>query len=259
MPLQVLTAHDAIRRALAPLIRADPVRNTLLATIADSLTTSAWCAAWDGGVAVRSAASFAVVIAGEAAPCALFAALGELPDLHAVAGPVPAVRAVVAALGRPVRHETAERLHRLERLRPPTVPGRSVLATVADIELVVRWYRAFTAEAHAHSAGRPDEQVARSIAASGCRLWLAQDGTPVAMAARRPLVAGCARVGPVYTPPEHRGQGYASAVTAAATRSILDEDGVAVLFTDLANPTANRIYFALGYRPVEDRLAVEFG
>jgi predicted GNAT family acetyltransferase len=70
------------------------------------------------------------------------------------------------------------------------------------------------------------------------------------------VLGGSARVGPVYTPPEHRGRGYGSAVTAAATRSILAEGAVPVLFTDLANPTSNKIYRALGYRPVEERLIV---
>jgi predicted GNAT family acetyltransferase len=31
-----------------------------------------------------------------------------------------------------------------------------------------------------------------------------------------------------------------------------------VLFTDLANPTSNSWYQRLGYRPVEDRVSVEF-
>jgi predicted GNAT family acetyltransferase len=60
----------------------------------------------------------------------------------------------------------------------------------------------------------------------------------------------------VYTPPKERGRGYGSAVTAAATRSILDDGAIPVLFTDLANPTSNKIYQALGYRPVETRLTV---
>jgi predicted GNAT family acetyltransferase len=66
------------------------------------------------------------------------------------------------------------------------------------------------------------------------------------------------RIGPVYTPPEHRGHGFASSVTAAASRDILDAGDIACLYTDLANPTSNRIYQALGYRRVLDRLTVRF-
>ena len=86
-----------------------------------------------------------------------------------------------------------------------------------------------------------------STAAAACR-WRRGDG----------LIAGSARVGPVYTPPEHRGRGYGSAVTAAATGDVLADGAIPVLFTDLANPVSNRIYPPLGYYPVEDRLFVRF-
>jgi FR47-like protein len=78
------------------------------------------------------------------------------------------------------------------------------------------------------------------------------------MATRRPVIAGCARVGPVYTPTRWRGKGYGSAITAAATRDVLDEGGLPVLFTDLANQTSNDIYQRLGYYAVEDRVEIDF-
>ena len=64
----------------------------------------------------------------------------------------------------------------------------------------------------------------------------------------------------VYTPPEHRGRGYGGAATTVVTRQALDAGriGDVVLFTDLANPTSNALYQRLGYRPVEDRVVVEF-
>ena len=52
------------------------------------------------------------------------------------------------------------------------------------------------------------------------------------------------RIGPVYTPPEHRGHGYAAADTAAAARWALERGARQVLlYTDPANPTTtNRLY-----------------
>ncbi len=91
-----------------------------------------------------------------------------------------------------------------------------------------------------------------------CWLWRDDTGMPVSMACRRAVIDGSARVGPVYTPPHHRGHGYGSAVTAAATRSILDEGAVPVLFTDLANPTSNKIYQELGYYPIAERMTITF-
>jgi predicted GNAT family acetyltransferase len=81
----------------------------------------------------------------------------------------------------------------------------------------------------------------------------------VALAARRPATAGVSRIGPVYTLPAARGHGYGSAVTAHAARGILDEGAIPVLYADLANRTSNKIYQAIGFRPVDDRLSVSFG
>jgi predicted GNAT family acetyltransferase len=50
-----------------------------------------------------------------------------------------------------------------------------------------------------------------------------------------------------------RGRGYASANVAAVSRNALEAGAFAcMLYTDRANPTSNRIYQAIGYRPVGD-------
>jgi len=57
----------------------------------------------------------------------------------------------------------------------------------------------------------------------------------------------------VYTPPERRNRGYASALVAALSQHLLDAGWqFCVLFTDLANPISNSIYQRIGYRPVSD-------
>ena len=67
------------------------------------------------------------------------------------------------------------------------------------------------------------------------------------------------RIGPVYTPPPDRGQGYASALVAAVSQAQLDAGRrFCFLYTDLANPTSNRIYQAIGYRPVTGALRIDF-
>jgi len=67
-----------------------------------------------------------------------------------------------------------------------------------------------------------------------------------------------AGIGLVYTPSAHRGRGFASALVAGLTRQLLDE-GLAFccISTDLTNPTTNKIYPAIGYRPVCDRSHIE--
>jgi predicted GNAT family acetyltransferase len=61
------------------------------------------------------------------------------------------------------------------------------------------------------------------------------------------------RIGPVYTPPDRRGRGYASNLVAEVSRRQLASGrNFCFLFTDLANPTSNHIYQTIGYVPVVD-------
>lgn len=149
----------------------------------------------------------------------------------------------------------AERIYRLQRVSPPTgVPGAVRLATPADRDLLVAWVEAFLVEAL--DAANPDEAadlVDRSLR-TGTRTWyLWEDGGPVSVAAAVGPTPNGIRIGPVYTPPELRRRGYASAVAAAASQAELDQGRRFVfLFTDLANATSNKIYQAIGYEPVID-------
>jgi hypothetical protein len=57
----------------------------------------------------------------------------------------------------------------------------------------------------------------------------------------------------VYTPPEQRRRGHATASVAALSAKLLAAGRAScVLFTDLANPTSNAIYRRIGYAPVID-------
>jgi predicted GNAT family acetyltransferase len=89
-------------------------------------------------------------------------------------------------------------------------------------------------------------------------LWL-DDGEPVSLVAVSAPVAGTVRIGPVYTPPEHRGRGYAGALTAAVCRTALDAGVEAVLlFADVANATSTGLYRRLGFAPLQERLLIVF-
>ena len=68
------------------------------------------------------------------------------------------------------------------------------------------------------------------------------------------------RIGGVYTPPDERRRGYATALVAEVSRIKLAEGkALCFLFTDLANPTSNSIYQKIGYRPVCDFAEYRFG
>jgi predicted GNAT family acetyltransferase len=82
-------------------------------------------------------------------------------------------------------------------------------------------------------------------------LW--EDPQPVSLAGFGGWTPTGVRIGPVYTPPELRRRGYASALTAELSAQLL-AGGLryCFLYTDLANPTSNRIYQAIGYELVCD-------
>jgi hypothetical protein len=89
---------------------------------------------------------------------------------------------------------------------------------------------------------------------TGSRTWyLWDDEGAVSVAASGGPTPNGIRIGPVYTPPELRRRGYASAVTAATSQAELDRGRRFIfLFTDLSNPTSNKIYQQIGYEPVID-------
>ncbi|MBD0691651.1 GNAT family N-acetyltransferase [Streptomyces sp. CBMA123] len=189
---------------------------------------------------------------------------GEFAEVAGVGGGAGAVRAFsdawTAATGAVRCGGVEERLYRLGELTDPPRPpaGRHRLAEPADRELLIRWHQEFTAEVRVPGNANPARMVDDRIAAGGFHLW-EDEGHPVAMAATSPVLAGMSRIGPVYTPRDHRGRGYASAATAAASAHALARGAAEVLlYTDLANPTSNSIYQQIGYRPVEDCLVVDF-
>ena len=89
-------------------------------------------------------------------------------------------------------------------------------------------------------------------------LW--EDGDePVSIAGWGGRTPNGIRIGPVYTPPDRRSRGYGSAVTAAVSASQLAGGRqFCFLYTDLANPTSNRIYMDIGYEPVCDSVDYAF-
>jgi predicted GNAT family acetyltransferase len=149
-----------------------------------------------------------------------------------------------------------ERIYRADRIVAPRgVPGAVRIATAADRDLLVEWVEAFIAEALPRSDRAETSAFVDSALRAGTRvfyLW-ELDGRPVSMAAVTGPTPTGIRIGPVYTPPAERRHGFGSAVAAAAGQAQLDAGRRFVfLFTDLANPTSNRIYQAIGFEPVVD-------
>lgn len=140
-------------------------------------------------------------------------------------------------------------LYELAALRPPAgVPGRLREATSADLALALAWTDGFNDDARIppeHRGGTVATVTAR-VRAGGLFFW--ETDAPVCMTLRGASTLRGGRVTGVYTPPALRRHGYASACVAAVSRRLLDDGwDRCFLFTDLANPTSNKIYSDIGY------------
>lgn len=179
---------------------------------------------------------------------------GGPADVPSVAGPPEAVDRFAAAwgarTGARLGHAMAQTVQRLDAVvAPPRVPGRLRRAEPTETALVGAWVDAFSAETGAVAIEPGKTWAVRRVAAG--QVWLWDDGGPVSLAAwGRPTPRG-ASVGPVYTPQERRGRGYAAALVAGLSQHLLERGrSFLVLFTDAGNPTSNALYARLGYRVV---------
>jgi predicted GNAT family acetyltransferase len=181
-------------------------------------------------------------------------------ELPGVQGPAEIVRDFVrereARGGPPAHRALAERVYRLTAVTPPRpVKGFMRMPDASDREVIADWVHAFMVEALDEDDRNASEDASdRWIAGRGRSLYAWEaDGELVSLAGVTGPTPHGIRVGPVYTPREQRGRGYASALVAEVSQAQLDSGRRFVfLFTDLANPTSNRIYQAIGYEPVRD-------
>lgn len=272
-------------------LAADPVQSTVVATFAErsvreraaGVATTADFPQW--WLVVRDEAG-AVVGAGmrtapfEPHPPYLLA----MPDeaavqlahvLHArgealggANGAVPAVRLLAEEYARlaggTARVHEETRLFELAELVEPPLPGGQLrMATEEDLELALEWYVSFGREA-AEQAGREHEHemfedeagMLRRIGEGRVWFWVAEDGVRVHLTGHNLPSYGVARIGPVFTPKEQRGKGYASAAVAEISRMLRDGGSRVTLFTDQANPTSNAIYQRIGFRAVVDQASL---
>lgn len=191
----------------------------------------------------------------EAAPD-IVGPVAELYDeIPAVLGPADSAVAVASAWtalkGGGWETGMQQRIYRLDQVEPVRpVPGAMRLATMDDLELLTDWGTGFARDAgHAFLLAR--EQVNRMIERQDLHIW--QDESPASMAVAQGATPNGCRVGYVYTPPELRGRGYASALVARLSQRMLDSGMTfCVLYTDLGNPTPNAIYQRIGYNVICD-------
>ncbi len=270
----------AFQSLVFPYLQRDPLLNTsLLTNISDSVhgilndpEPTVFVSVHDDADEVIGAVIWralrGIQLAGlpvELVPPVVDVLAEAVPDARAVHGSEKAARLFAeqfgARTGRGFTVVDRSRLHVLGEFVAQQADGTARLAAEGDLDVLAPMFAAYRLEVG--HPGESDEAVRKwllqRVERERERLWVWENGgRVVTMVGHQNPVFGVVRVGPVYTPPECRGRGYASALTAQVSRHLRDAGDQVCLNTDLANPTSNKIYAAIGYRPVQDFVAYAF-
>ena len=154
-----------------------------------------------------------------------------------------------------------ERIYKLTNVNPEIKgTNKFEIATEEDLDLLIQYAQQFVEDAFANTTPeqikRGRTQIKRTIKqyAAEKKLYVLKDQNQIVS------MAGAGRETPnsraitlVYTPPKFRRKGYATELVAKLCQSILNEGKkFCTLFTDLANPTSNKIYMNIGFQPIMD-------
>ncbi len=268
MEVRALDDAGAFLDQAGPLLLADEARHNLLFGIAGSLRTDPdryaekrfWVVS-DGpepvAAAMRTPPYNLILARPREGPALETLAAGIDGELPGVVGAHPEVDEFARLWAR--THSIEPRLTRdqgvyaLERVQPvPAAPGASRIATIEDEVLLDDWMLAFGLEVlHEDDPGRSEARaiVRHRLGAAdgGFALW-EDGGRAVSVSGWGGPTPNGIRIGPVYTPPGLRGRGYATALVAELSQTLLDRGRrFCFLFTDLANPVSNAIYERIGY------------
>nr|ABB84826.1 GNAT-family acetyltransferase [uncultured delta proteobacterium DeepAnt-1F12] len=154
-------------------------------------------------------------------------------------------------------------IHELRRVEAPD-PGEGEMgsATKVDRVKVEGFLAGFIADTEPDCSDPADKArhiADRFFATNGLYLWRNGEEQTVSIAAQVRESKNGASISLVYTPPEHRGRGYATRLVAGLSQQILDRGKTMCnLYTDLANPTSNAIYHRIGYRKIAENWAHRF-
>jgi uncharacterized protein len=282
--MEVLRPDDAqaFLRLAGPLLERDEARNQLPLGIAGTMTAHPdaydvvhfWVVR-DGDEPVAAAVRtepFNLVLGDPSSDAALDllleAVLADDPEIPGIVGNVPFVDPAAERLAR-ANGRTAERIlsqgvYGLTAVRDVArSPGRARTAVGQDRALILAWLRGFAADAlpdPEEDFERMERNLDSRFGTEGAGFWFwEQDGEPVSLSGFSGPTPTGIRIGPVYTPPEHRKRGYATTLVADLSAWLLEQGHRACfLYTDLANPTSNRIYVEIGYERVCDAMEFTF-
>ncbi|MFC5604522.1 GNAT family N-acetyltransferase [Sporosarcina koreensis] len=138
-------------------------------------------------------------------------------------------------------------------------PGSWRYASGEDAPLIEKWFALFEEDANLDGTA-PEiikERVAAFLEAREVFLW-EDEGKVVSMMKKARPTKNSVTVSLVFTPKEERKKGYARTMVAHGSKELLKEYEFCVLYTDMMNPTSNKIYKEIGYKHIADSIHIGF-
>lgn len=152
-------------------------------------------------------------------------------------------------------------LYRLDQIEEglEISPGTWRYATNEDALLIEKWYSLFEDDTRLPKTAPVEikNRVKAMLDANEVFLWENQGQIVSMMKKARPTANGVT-VSLVFTPKEERKKGYARTMVAAGSEELLKEFQFCVLYTDMLNPTSNKIYQEIGYQKLIDSVHLGF-
>lgn len=159
-------------------------------------------------------------------------------------------RTLFEAAGKKTKVHMSQGIYRCSKVRMPRGSEDLTfrMAELTDAKKIGDWIEAFHHEAVPHDPPINGRTLAEAKIAARQISVLEKNGVLVSMAGwGRDIETSCS-VNLVYTPKDQRKNGFGSQVTARLTRHLLDGGKTETnLYTDLSNPTSNKIYQEIGY------------
>jgi uncharacterized protein len=144
-------------------------------------------------------------------------------------------------------------VYELNSLKMPDTKGLTLIKSEeVDNRLMFDWTKRFIEECdlnpNLESKKVATDYLKRHEKIKGYRFLKNSKGEILSMAVKHREFEDRATISLVYTPPDFRRRGYGKIVTALISKELLDGTYSQLnLFTDLKNPTSNKIYKEVGY------------
>ena len=130
-------------------------------------------------------------------------------------------------------------------------PGTWRVANKKDAPLLEEWILLFEQETGItmSTPAEATRKIDSFIELKEVYVWEVDGEVVSCMKKSRPSKHGIT-VSFVFTPTKHRRKGYARTLVAEVTEELLGEYDFVMLYTDLQNPTSNKIYKEIGYEQI---------